>query len=510
MKITGQQYFAGQWQAQNPPSWSSFDPAANQPLPFQFSETTDAEIDSACEAAWQAFKIYRKSPADKRATFLSAIADEILALGDQLLETAMQESGLPRMRIEGERGRTMNQLRLFANNLENPYRTVLIDQAQPDRQPLPKSDHRMGTVALGPVAVFGASNFPLAFSVAGGDTASAFAAGCPVVVKSHPAHPATSELVAIAIDAAAKKTAMPKGVFALLQGQRNELSSTLVQHPRIQAVGFTGSNRVGLLLAKLAANRPQPIPFYGELGANNPQIILAETLASKTDALVEMQVSSMMMGHGQFCTCPGMILVVRGSGLDEYRQALKNQIEAQASGSMLTPGIAQSYTDQVDRYREHLSLVAEGKADGHHTAAAIFEVKAAALTDELLDECFGPFSLLIVCEDQAELLKTIEKLHGQLSASIHGSEAELASNSAIIDALEMKVGRLIFNQMPTGVEVCNSMFHGGPYPASTTAHFTSIGGEAILRFTRPICYQNMPDSIRPVELKEGAANQIAG
>ncbi len=506
MKLTGQQYFAGLWQAQNPPSWSSFDPSANQDLPFEFSETADTEIDSACEAAWQAFKIYRKFPAEKRAAFLSAIADEILALGDQLIETVMQESGLPRLRVEGERGRTINQLRLFANNLVNPYRAVLIDKAQPDREPLPKSDHRMGTVALGPIAVFGASNFPLAFSVAGGDTASALAAGCPVVVKSHPAHPATSELVTHAIDVAAQQTSMPNGVFALLQGQRHELSSTLVQHPRIQAVGFTGSNRVGLLLAKLAANRPQPIPFYGELGANNPQIILAETLANNTETLVEMQVSSMMMGHGQFCTCPGMILVVKGSGLDEYRQTLRQKIEAQSSGSMLTPGIAQTYIDQVEGYRKTLTLISEGRADGHHTAAAIFEVEASALTNELLDECFGPFALLVVCEDQAELLETIEKLHGQLSASIHGSEDELVANTTIIDALELKVGRLIFNQMPTGVEVCQAMFHGGPFPAATNAHFTSVGSEAILRFTRPICYQNMPDSIRPAELKEGATN----
>ncbi|WP_372870458.1 aldehyde dehydrogenase (NADP(+)), partial [Shewanella sp.] len=360
----------------------------------------------------------------------------------------------------------------------------------------------------GVVAVFGASNFPLAFSTAGGDTASALAAGCAVIVKGHPAHPGTSERVTRAIARAIDATGMPKGLFSLLQGARAELSIALVEHPLVKAVGFTGSLKVGRILADRCALRPEPIPFYGELGSVNPQLLLPGKLATDANSLAEAQVNSMMMGHGQFCTSPGLIITIKGSGLDEYLAALIDKLTAQSAGAMLSQGICSAYNSAVEAMLSEVDILAQGQAAqaAHQSRPLLAKISAAKLIakPELLDEVFGPFALVAVCDSKAELRALIAALPGQLTASIHGLTDEVADFKDIIQHISFKVGRIIFNQMPTGVEVARAMNHGGPYPASTDSRSTSVGTEAMKRFMRPICYQNMPDSLLPEALKSAS------
>ena len=509
--LTGKHLISGQWRGDIDPGFASQDPARGEANPWTFAQANDDQVRQACDAAQQAFRQYRQTSAEQRADFLDAIAADIEALGEQLVTTAMAETALPQARIEGERGRTCNQLRLFAQTLRAPISPVFIDRANPERAPLPKADSRLGYIPLGPVAVFGASNFPLAFSVAGGDTASALAAGCPVVIKGHPAHPATSELVAYAINNAISRTGMPAGTFSLLQGTAPALSNALVNHPAIKAVGFTGSQKVGTLLNKVAQERPEPIPFYGELGSINPQFILPQLLASQPEQQARQQVQSMMMGHGQFCTSPGLVVLQQGAGVDAYLATLASELSAQAAGTMLTAGIAATYERQVTALKANGKLThhAEGQpGDGaNQTRAQVFTVNAAdfAADNSLGDEIFGPCALVVLADDSQQIHQLAANLEGQLTASLHGTDSELADALSLVDTLSQRVGRLIFNQMPTGVEVCHSMNHGGPFPAATDVRTTSVGTQAMHRFQRPICYQNMPASLLPTALQSDAS-----
>ncbi|KIO37525.1 aldehyde dehydrogenase (NADP(+)) [Shewanella sp. cp20] len=506
-RLTGQHYINGEWQGESS-AFNSFNPVSNSPIDWSFACASKRQVEQATQAAKQAFSSYRNKSDNDRAAFLNAIADNIEADREAIIEAAHLETGLPLARLQGETGRTCGQLRLFAQNLLNPIEQSIADMAQPERQPLPKADTRLGRVALGPIAVFGASNFPLAFSTAGGDTASALAAGCPVIVKGHPAHPATTELVTRAIDKAIKACDMPAGVFGLLQGHTPEVSTLLVDAPAIKAVGFTGSLKVGRILADRCAARPEPIPFYGELGSTNPQFLLPGILEAQAETLAETQVQSMMMGHGQFCTSPGVIVAIKGEALTRYCDRLSQTLAEQGASAMLTPGIAKTYQQQTEALlaRPALTLLAQGKAAeaSHHTRPAAVKLDADVYLadDSLQQEVFGPFALVVECEDAHQMQAVAEQLDGQLTATLHGNDNDWAQVHSLVDAISHRVGRLIFNQMPTGVEVCHSMNHGGPYPASTDSRSTSVGSMAIHRWMRPICYQNMPAALLPDALRD--------
>ncbi|WP_076414837.1 aldehyde dehydrogenase (NADP(+)) [Shewanella sp. UCD-KL12] len=512
--LSGKHFINGSWTG-DANAFNSFDPIANNKLDWQFANASASEIDTAAKAAKSAFVQYRAKTPTQRADFLDAIAEQLQADIELITTAANLESGLPMARVQGETGRTCNQLKLFASTLRAPLEPKFIDLANPDRAPLPKADTRLSVLPIGPVAVFGASNFPLAFSTAGGDTASALAAGCPVIVKGHPAHPATSELVTRAIEKAIIACDMPAGVFSLVQGASPQVSTDLVNHSAIKAVGFTGSLKVGRILADLCAARPEPIPFYGELGSTNPQFLLNDILSDQAESLAVTQVQSMMMGHGQFCTSPGVIIATEGAALNRYIATMSENIAALPAAAMLTPGIASTYQSQVEALVKNASveLVAQGQsAEANHlTRPTAVRVNANDYlsTPELQQEIFGPCAVIVICENKDQMLEIATELEGQLTATIHGQEAELSENQALIEAVAFNVGRIIFNQMPTGVEVCHSMNHGGPYPASTDSRTTSVGSQAMKRFERPICYQNMPESLLPDELKSNATKVIS-
>lgn len=502
--LCGRHFIAHEWQ-QSESTFTRFNPKTNEVLPGEFSQGTASEVEAAAIAADAAFWEFQQTSADQKANLLETIASEIERDGDAIVTCAMMESGLPEARLKGELGRTTGQLRLFASVLREPYAPLLMDKANPERQPLPKPELKLGQLPLGVVAVFGASNFPLAFSTAGGDTASALAAGCAVIVKGHPSHPGTSELVARAMARAIEQSGMPKGLFSLIQGNEPSLSVALVEHPLVKAVGFTGSLKVGRLLADRCAQRPEPIPFYGELGSVNPQLLLPGRLARDAVTLAEAQVNSMMMGHGQFCTSPGLVIAIKGPGLESYLAALSDIASRQSASAMLSAGICHAFNQAVSAVVPKVNVIAQGQAAeaAHHSRPLIASIGASALTKqpELLEEIFGPFALVAICETKNEMFELVKRLPGQLTGSIHGLETEVTDFSDIIDRLACKVGRIMFNQMPTGVEVARAMNHGGPYPASTDSRSTSVGAEAMKRFMRPICYQNMPDVLLPNELK---------
>ncbi|MEZ9595841.1 aldehyde dehydrogenase (NADP(+)) [Shewanella sp. 10N.261.52.F9] len=506
--ITGQHFISGTWTSEAT-DFNSINPVTNEALPYRFANASQSIVESAVVSAKQAFIKYRGITAESRAAFLEAIADEIQADIEAITQTAHLETGLPMARLQGETGRTCGQLRLFAGNLRNPIDSRYVDLANAERQPLPKPDTRLTTLPLGPVAVFGASNFPLAFSTAGGDTASALAAGCTIVVKGHPAHAATSELVSGAIERAALKCDMPAGVFNLIQGSSPEVSTQLVTSTAIKAVGFTGSLKVGRILSDLCAARPEPIPFYGELGSTNPQFILSHILEEQAESLASTQVQSMLMGHGQFCTSPGVIVAIKGNALNRYKATLAEDIAPQSAASMLSAGIASTYQSQIELLltNSQVELIAQGESSpaNHFTRPTALKVTATDFINstEIQQEVFGPCAVLVECDDEAQMQLIAEQLEGQLTASIHGLDCELIANQDLIEAIAFNVGRLIFNQMPTGVEVCHSMNHGGPYPASTDSRTTSVGSAAMARFERPICYQNMPKTLLPQRVIEG-------
>jgi alpha-ketoglutaric semialdehyde dehydrogenase len=493
----------------SPQTFRAFEAASGEPLEPAYPVSTTEDVAAACEAAAAAFDTYRELPAERRAAFLDAIGDEIVALGDELLERANKETGLPIARLTGERGRTVGQLKLFAQVVRDGlFRGLRVDPALPDREPLPRPDLRLRKIPVGPVAVFGASNFPLAFSTAGGDTASALAAGCPVVVKGHSAHPGTGLLVAQAIARAAEKTGMPAGVFGHVMGNSRSIGEALVADPRIAAVGFTGSRGGGLALQKIAQQREVPIPVYAEMSSINPVVLMPHALATRGAALGTAFIGSLTMGAGQFCTNPGLVLAVEGEGLDAFIAAATDAIGGAAPQVMLTGGIRQAYDDGVAKLKKLAQSVASGpEGDGKTCGGAnLFAVSGSEVVDrpELLEEVFGASSLLVRCKDLGELARVLEGLEGQLTATLHMDEADYAEAAKLMPILEKKVGRILANGWPTGVEVAHAMVHGGPYPSTSDGRTTSVGTLAIERFLRPVSYQAIPEALLPPELRDGA------
>ncbi|GAN79761.1 aldehyde dehydrogenase (NADP(+)) [Acidocella aminolytica] len=487
--------------ANGPVTFHGYDAASGVARPRGFGEAGPGELQRACDLAEAAFNTYRATLPEIRAAFLEDIGTRIMALGDALVNAACAESGLPRGRIEGERARTVNQLKMFAGVLRaGRWLDVRIDPSLPERQPLPRSDLRLRNIPLGPVAVFGASNFPLAFSVAGGDTASALAAGCPVVVKAHPAHPETSALVGEAIGAAVKASGLPEGVFSLLFGARHELGGALVAEPRIKAVGFTGSRAGGLALCAIAAKRREPIPVYAEMSAVNPVLLLPAALKARGAALGKAFVASLTMGAGQFCTNPGLLLAVEGEELEDFIVAAQAALAAAPAQTMLTAGIRAACERGVAARAADPALTTLANGPG----GALFAADAASFlaNPALGDEIFGPAGLLVRCPDEAARQQVLEALEGQLTATLHMDEADRELAHALLPLLEQKAGRILANGWPTGVEVCNGMVHGGPFPATSDARSTSVGAKAIERFLRPVCYQDLDQALLPPELRD--------
>lgn len=510
MPVSGK-LFIGLRQIAGPDSFRAVNPATGETMQPSISAASTSEVAQACELAGSAFDRYRELDPGKRADFLEAIAERIIALGDELPARGHAESGLPLARLTGERGRTVGQLRLFAGELrKGGWLGIRIDPAMPDREPLPRPDLRLRKIPLGPVAVFGASNFPLAFSVAGGDTAAALAAGCPVVVKGHSAHPGTSDLVAQAIVDAARQCDMPDGVFSLLNSHSRDVGQALVANPHIKAVGFTGSRAGGLALMKIASERPEPIPVYAEMSSINPVVLLPAALASRAGQLADGFVKSVTLGVGQFCTNPGLVLAIDGEHLDGFLEAAGELLQAVQPAVMLTAGIHGAYEKGVERLRQHarVTTVAQGgnSAGTNCGRGALFAVAAGDLlkSPEIMDEVFGAASVVVRCADRAELRNVLENLEGQLTASLHLDDADTELAAELIPVLERKAGRLIANGWPTGVEVSHSMVHGGPFPATSDGRSTSVGTLSIERFLRPVCYQDMPDALLPEALREAA------
>ncbi|MBD3678776.1 MAG: aldehyde dehydrogenase (NADP(+)) [Rhodobacteraceae bacterium] len=498
----GKHLIAGNW-VSGAEKFSS-DPVKGQPN--EFSVGTPELVDDACKAAEEAFWSYGYSSREDRAAFLNAIADEIDARGAQITEIGTSETGLPEARLEGERGRTTGQLRLFATHiLAGDYLDRRHDAALPDRQPLPRPDLKMVQRPIGPVAVFGASNFPLAFSTAGGDTASALAAGCPVVVKGHEAHPGTGEIVAEAIHAAIAKCGVHPGVFSLVQGGTREVGQALVQHPLITAVGFTGSLGGGRALFDLCAQRPQPIPFFGELGSVNPMFLLPEALKARGGQIAAGWAGSLTMGAGQFCTNPGIVVAIDGPDADAFIEAATKALEPIGAQTMLTDGIAAAYRAGRDRVAGTAGVqeVLTSVCDLRNATPYVFATtgKEWLANEALGEEVFGPLGLIVRVADTDEMMQVARSLHGQLTCTLHLDAGDTELGQKLMPVLERKAGRVMTNGFPTGVEVCDSMVHGGPYPASTNFGHTSVGTMAIRRFLRPVCYQNMPDALLPGDLQ---------
>lgn len=473
-------------------------------------DATLTEVDSALKAAHVAFLSFKIFSGKKKAEFLRAIADEIEALGPELVQTAMRETNLPEARIINERGRTTGHCRMFADLVEEgSWVDARVDTALPNRVPAPKPDIRKMLVPIGPVVVFGAANFPLAYSTAGGDTISALAAGCPVIVKAHPAHPGTSLLVATAVTKAAGRTGMPNAVFQHLFGASFEVGQALVKHPLTKAVGFTGSLAGGKALFDLANQRPEPIPVFAEMSSINPVVLLPQSLQTGFAKTASMLASSITLGVGQFCTNPGLILAVEGEGLNSFVAALAAEIKKAVPGTMLHQGIADNYATRSQRTLTQQGITVETQSNEAGDAAQgrpmIVSVSAKEFLKNplLAEEVFGPFSLIVKCADRNELHTVVNLLHGQLTCSVMGSEEEIPEYESMINVLVEKAGRLIINGVPTGVEVCPSMNHGGPFPATTDSRFTAVGTDAIKRFARPVAFQNFPNALLPDELKDG-------
>ncbi|MEP3345583.1 MAG: aldehyde dehydrogenase (NADP(+)) [Litoreibacter sp.] len=470
----------------------------------EYSVGTSAHVDAACQAAEEAFWSYGYSSAQDRAEFLNAIADEIEARADAITEIGTQETGLPEARLQGERGRTTGQLRLFASYiLDGGYLDLRHDAALPDRAPIPRPDLKLVQRPIGPVAVFGASNFPLAFSTAGGDTAAALAAGCPVVIKGHGAHPGTSEIIAEAINAAITSCGVHAGVFSLIQDGAREMGAALVQHPLINAVGFTGSLAGGRALFDLCAQRDTPIPFFGELGSVNPMFMMPSALANRGEDIGTAWAGSLTMGAGQFCTNPGVAVVIDGPDADAFISATTAALEEVAPQTMLTDGIAEAYRSGQTRFggAEGVKTLLSTTCGKREASPFLFETTGAEwmANDELEEEVFGPLGLVVRVKDAAQMQDVARSLKGQLTCTLHLDTEDHAAAQSLLPVLERKAGRLLMNGFPTGVEVSDAMVHGGPYPASTNFGATSVGTMAIRRFLRPVCLQGFPDALLPRE-----------
>ncbi|MGB0659051.1 MAG: aldehyde dehydrogenase (NADP(+)) [Mangrovicoccus sp.] len=497
----GKHLIAGEWVAGDATFTS--EPAHGEA--FDYSVGTVELVNQACEAAEEAFWDYGYSSRETRAAFLNAIADEIEARADAITAIGTSETGLPEARLQGERGRTVGQIRLFAQHiLDGAYLDRRYDEALPDRAPLPRPDLRMMQRPIGPVAVFGASNFPLAFSTAGGDTAAALAAGCPVVVKGHSAHPGTGEIIAEAIHAAIEKCGMPKGVFSLIQGGNRQVGSALVEHPLIKAVGFTGSLGGGRALFDLCAARPEPIPFFGELGSVNPMFILPEAAKARGAEMGKGWAGSLTMGAGQFCTNPGISVVLEGADGEAYVEAALAALNESGAQVMLTDGIAAAYRKGAATMEEQKGVQAllTAMCDQREAKPFLFKVAASDWLEnpELSEEVFGPLGMVVVAKDVDEMLTIAKSFVGQLTATIHMDEADAELARKLLPILERKAGRVLANGFPTGVEVSDTMVHGGPYPASTNFGATSVGTLSIRRFLRPVCYQNIPGAVLPDDI----------
>ena len=496
--LTGHHLIAGQWTPGNDTFQSS--PATGAARSFAVG--TPAHVDAAVRAAEAAFSTFRATGRAARAAFLIRIADEIEARGAEITEIGTSETGLPAARLDGERGRTTGQLRLFAAHiLQDGWLDRRHDTALPDRQPAPRPDLKMMQRPIGPVAVFGASNFPLAFSVAGGDTASALAAGCPVVVKGHSAHPGTGEIVAQAILAAIRACGLPDGVFSLVQGGRRDVGEALVTHPLIKAVGFTGSLAGGRALFDLCAQRPEPIPFFGELGSVNPMFLLPKAVAARGEAIGKGWAASLTMGAGQFCTNPGIAVIMTGAEGDACVAAARAALAATGPQTMLTDGIAAAYRAGRDRIAagSGVRAVLTTTCDLRQATPYLFEVSANdwLANHALTEEVFGPLGLILRTSSAAEMLQIADSLQGQLTCTLHLDDADIDLAQSLLPILDRKAGRVLVNGFPTGVEVVDAQVHGGPYPASTNFGATSVGTLSIRRWLRPVAYQNMPDALMP-------------
>jgi alpha-ketoglutaric semialdehyde dehydrogenase len=492
-------------------SFRAWNPATGETLEPAFYSATNEEVDRVAHLASDAFPVYSQLRHTEKASLLRRIASRIEAIVDPIVERAHLETALPRPRLQSETARTCNQLRLFATVVEEgSWVMARIDPADPQRKPIPKPDIRSVLHPLGPVVIFGASNFPLAFSVAGGDTASALAAGNPVIVKAHPAHPGTSELVGRAIRESIREQGLPEGVFSLLFDSGTNVGTALVQHPLVKAGGFTGSIAAGRALMKLAASRPEPIPFFGEMGSTNPVFILPGALTARGRDIASQLYGSFTLGSGQFCTKPGMIFLPESDASASFRTEFQDKVSHSSKFTLLTSGIQTSYQREIQnrKGRRNVTVVAEGEQPGSDPAfsvgAAVFQTDVPALlaSSDLGSEVFGPSALLITFSGKEQILQAARSLGGHLTATIHGTEDDLHDFAELIEILKNKVGRIIFNGYPTGVEVCHAMIHGGPYPASTDSRTTSVGSQAIYRFARPVCYQDFPSAALPGELQD--------
>ncbi|WP_339893465.1 aldehyde dehydrogenase (NADP(+)) [uncultured Algibacter sp.] len=506
--ITGKNYIGNQLSATGNKTFKTFNPLLNIENEWEITEASTNEVNQATELASGAYRTYSKISGEKKAVFLRTIAEEIEALGDELLQVYSSESGFPNGRAMGERGRTLGQLRAFANHIEaGNWVDASIDTAQPDRQLLPKVDLRKMNVALGPVVVFGASNFPFAFSTAGGDTAAALAAGCPVIVKSHPMHAATGEMVSSAVIKAVEKTGMPNGVFSNLNSSGIEIGQALVLHPKVKAVGFTGSINGGRALYDLAAKRKEPIPVFAEMGSINPVVLLPKALKNRAETIAQTYAGSITLGSGQFCTNPGLIIGVKSEGLTNFVNTLAKEIVKIEPSCMLHPNIAGAYeTNKANAIAQSgLKVLAgyENEVEPNFARQVVTTVEGETFLNNptLHHEVFGPFSLVVQCQNIEQLEDVISNLEGQLTGTIISDDNEIVKHSKIVNALQNRVGRIIFNGVPTGVEVCPSMHHGGPYPASTDSRFTAVGVDSIKRFVRPFSYQDWPNELLPDALK---------
>ena len=498
-----------QYQPQSGHKFKATDPVSGTDLPGDFYVASRFEADTALNLAEKVFADYQYINRSKKAAFLRSIADNVLAIGDELIERAMSESGLPASRLQGERTRTTNQLYMFADLLEEgSWVEAVIDTAMPDRKPLPRADIRKMMVPIGPVVVFGASNFPMAFSVAGGDTAAALAAGCPVIVKAHPAHPGISALVAGAIRNAAIAHSIPEGVFSILYDDGYAIGEALVKHPKTKIVTFTGSFKGGMALVKMARERVDPIPVFAEMGSINPVLLLPQALANRAEELAKLS-ASITTNAGQFCTQPGLLLAIRSEGLETFKQALAKLIANVDSATMLTPAIYANYNKLSGAMMadQAVSIIAKsGKLDAeamNQGIAMVTEITAVAfLADKKFkEEVFGPYSMLVVADDLAQLEQVVDSLQGQLTVSIMAEKEELPNYKHLTDKLANLAGRVILNGPPTGVEVGNAIQHGGPFPATSDGRFTSVGTSSVKRFVRPVCWQNWEDELLPDELK---------
>ncbi|MBV1787645.1 aldehyde dehydrogenase (NADP(+)) [Marinobacterium sp. D7] len=500
--LTGQHLIAGHWLGGS----ETFDLIPASGPVRSFAVGTPAEVEQAARAAEAAFATFSYTTRAQRAAFLDRIADEIDARGDAITEIGCQETGLPQARLIGERGRTVGQLRMFARHIEaGDYLDRQHDAALPERQPLPRPDLRLMQRPVGPVAVFGASNFPLAFSVAGGDTASALAAGCPVIVKGHAAHAGTGELVAQAIDAARRALELHPGVFSFIQSGNRDAGQALVQHPLVKAVGFTGGLTGGRALFDLCTQRPEPIPFFGELGSVNPMFLMPTALVRRGGELAQGWAASLTMGAGQFCTNPGVAVLIDSDEADAFIEAATGALAEVGAQTMLTDGIAQAYREGVGHLQDSANVQQRvgSPCDNRDATPYLFVTTGAAwLRDATLsEEVFGPLGLVVKVADLDEMLQVAGALEGQLTCTLQLDAQDIPQARRLMPILERKAGRVLANGFPTGVEVCDAMVHGGPYPASTNFGATSVGSMAIRRFLRPVCYQNLPVELLPADLQ---------